>query len=92
MYIYIYIYIYIHTYITKALRPSSVAESTGRRTAPSRATVLHDHTIIKNTCIIARNHFSQFASHEYTLSSCALELSWAIMGHQGLFLTTDYNG
>ena len=43
----------------------------------------------KKTHIIARNHYSQLASHEGRLSRCALNLSWAIMGHHGLFLSTD---
>ena len=51
-----------------------------------------DHPdLVKNTRVIARNHYSQLTSHEGALSSCALNLSWAIMGHHGLFLTTDYN-
>ena len=41
--------------------------------------------------IIARNHYSQLASHEGPLSRCEINPSWAIMGHHGLFLTTDYN-
>ena len=40
---------------------------------------------------MARNHYSQIASHEGALNRCELNLSWAIMGHRGLFLTTDYN-
>ena len=45
----------------------------------------------RNTCIIARNHYSQIASHEGAISRCKPNLSWAIMGHRGWFLTTDYN-
>jgi len=45
----------------------------------------------RNTCFIARNHYSQIASHEGAPNRCELVLSWAIMGRHGLFLTTDYN-
>ena len=39
----------------------------------------------KNARVTARNHFSQLASqsHESALSRCALNLSWANMGHHG---------
>ena len=46
---------------------------------------------VKNTRIIVRNHYSQFDSREGALSRCKINPSWAIMGHHGLFLTTDYN-
>ena len=46
---------------------------------------------LMNTQTIARNHYSQLASHEGALSSSVLNLSSAIMGHHGLFLTTDCN-
>ena len=41
--------------------------------------------------VIARNHHSQLASCEGALSRCALNLSWANVGHHGLLLTTDYD-
>ena len=47
---------------------------------------------MKKARIIARNHYSQLASHEGPLSRCEINpSSWAIMVHYGLFLTTDYN-
>ena len=36
---------------------------------------------VKNACFIARNHFGQLASHDDSLSRCALNLSWAITGN-----------
>ena len=36
---------------------------------------------------IARNHYSQLASHECALSRCAFNLSWAIIGRPWLLLT-----
>ena len=54
--------------------------------------VAHSHavmtTMIMNARITNRNHYSQLASHEGGLSRRALNLSWAIMGHRGQFLTT----
>ena len=44
-----------------------------------------------STCFVARNRYSQIASHEGAISRCEINLSWAIMGHHGSFLTTDYN-
>jgi len=38
---------------------------------------------LRNTRIVARNHYSQIASHEGALSRGELNLSWAIMGHHG---------
>ena len=46
---------------------------------------------VKNTLIIARNHYSQIYPYEGALSRCEINPTWAIMGHHGLFLTTDYN-
>jgi len=37
-------------------------------------------------CFVAGRNYSQIASHKGALSECILNLSWAIMGHHGLFL------
>ena len=105
MYIHIYIYIYIciHTCIyihgerevcNKCVLcpfgsslPKSAENSFRRRRRKARLC----SCLLESTCFIARNHYSQLASHEGTVYRCALNLSWAIMGHHGLFLTTDYN-
>ena len=48
----------------------------------------------KNTRMIARNHYSQIPHMKVLypgVKSAHHGPSWAIMGHHGLFLTTDYN-
>ena len=41
--------------------------------------------LTRNACFIARNHYSQIASHEGAISMRKPNLSWAIMGHRGYF-------
>ena len=54
-------------------------------------TVHINSPMLRNTCIIVRNHYSQISSNEGAVSSRKLDLSWANVGHHGPFLTTDYN-